>query len=134
MEAIPRTFRDKKGLAILLLLMFVLPLGMGMIQPSEFAPLSAPASTGSGEDAPVQPWPQYMGSSNKNGTMPAHAPGGGPGNGEVANVTVLGSIDDPVVNWVASEDGGTTAYGSLILDLSANMSPSAHRWFAESGR
>jgi uncharacterized membrane protein len=121
MEAIPRTFRDKKGLAILLILMFILPLGMGMIQPSEFASIPSPASTGSGEDAPVQPWPQYMGSSNKNGSMPAHAPGGGPGQGEVGNVTVLGTVDDPVVNWVGSEDGGTTPYGSLILDLSANI-------------
>ena len=89
MEVIPRTFRDKKGLATLLLLMFILPLGMGMVQPSEFAPWSAPATSGSGEDAPTQPWPQYMGSSNKNGTMPDHAPGGGPGNGEVANVTIV---------------------------------------------
>lgn len=121
MEAIPRTFRDTKGLATLLLLMFLLPLGTGMVQPAAMAPLATPSPAGNGEDAPPQPWPQYMGSANKNGTMPDHAPGGGPGNGEVANVTVLGTIDDPVVNWVASEDGGTTTYGSLILDLSANI-------------
>ena len=41
--------------------------------------------------------------------------------GSVSKVSVLGTIDDPVINWVGSEDGGTTAYGSLILDLSANI-------------
>ena len=39
----------------------------------------------------------------------------------VSNVSVLGTIDDPVINWVGSEDGGVTTYGSLILDLSANV-------------
>ncbi|MEC9161927.1 MAG: hypothetical protein VX919_03945, partial [Candidatus Thermoplasmatota archaeon] len=53
--------------------------------------------------------------------MPDHAPTGGPGMDAVSNVTVLGTIDDPVINWVGSEDGGVTTYGSLILDLSANV-------------
>ena len=53
------------------------------------------------------------GSANKNGTMPDHAPRG-PGMDAVSNVSVLGTIDDPVINWVGSEDGGVTTYGSLI--------------------
>ncbi|MEC7279561.1 MAG: hypothetical protein VXV98_05920, partial [Candidatus Thermoplasmatota archaeon] len=121
MEAPSRSLWDAKGVATLLLLMFLLPLGMGLVQP-EALPMPH-AANGAGEEgeAPTQPWPQYMGSANKNGTMPDHAPTGGPGMDAVSNVTVLGTIDDPVINWVGSEDGGVTTYGSLILDLSANV-------------
>lgn len=121
MDAPPRSLWDGKGVATLLLLMFLLPLGMGLVQPPELPLQVAPSATGESDEAPLQPWPQYMGSANKNGTMPHHAPTGGPGMGSVSNVSVLGTIDDPVINWVGSEDGGTTAYGSLILDLSANI-------------
>ena len=100
MEAPSRSLWDAKGVATLLLLMFLLPLGMGLVQP-EALPMPH-AANGAGEEgeAPTQPWPQYMGSANKNGTMPDHAPTGGPGMDAVSNVTVLGTIDDPVINWV----------------------------------
>ncbi len=121
MEAPTRTLWDAKGVATLLLLMFLLPLGMGLVQPEALPLPPAASGAGEGDDAPTQPWPQYMGSANKNGTMPDHAPTGGPGMDAVSNVSVLGTIDDPVINWVGSEDGGVTTYGSLILDLSANV-------------
>ena len=115
----------RKGGGNLLLLMFLLPLGMGLVQPQALPSMLQPSAVEEGAEAPAQPWPQYMGSANKNGSMPLHAPGGGPGMGSVANVSVLGTIDDPVLNWVGSENGGTTAYGSLVLDLSANIERSA---------
>ena len=121
MEAPTRTLWDAKGVATLLLLMFLLPLGMGLVQPEALPLPPAASGAGEGDDAPTQPWPQYMGSANKNGTMPDHATTGGPGMDAVSNVSVLGTIDDPVINWVGSEDGGVTTYGSLILDLSANV-------------
>ena len=80
------------------------------------------AANGAGEDddAPSQPWPQYMGSANKMGpcpTTPHRWAGYGCGQQRVR----AWDIDDPVINWVGSEDGGVTTYGSLILDLSANV-------------
>ena len=125
MEAPSRPLRDAKGVATLLLLMFLLPLGMGLVQPQALPSMLHPSAVEEGAEAPAQPWPQYMGSANKNGSMPLHAPGGGPGMGSVANVSVLGTIDDPVLNWVGSENGGSTTYGSLVLDLSANIERSA---------
>ena len=107
MEAPTRTLWDAKGVATLLLLMFLLPLGMGLVQPEALPLPPAASGAGEGDDAPTQPWPQYMGSANKNGTMPDHAPTGGPGMDAVSNVSVLGTIDDPVINWVGSEDGGS---------------------------
>lgn len=68
-----------------------------------------------------QPWPQYMGVATRNGSMPAHGPNGGPGQGEVANVTQLASIDDPVVNWVGLDGEGSSTYGSLILNMDLNI-------------
>jgi hypothetical protein len=68
-----------------------------------------------------QPWPQFMGVSTRNGTMPAHGPDGGPGLGAVADVTELASIDDPVLNWVGLDGDGTSTYGSLILNLDFNI-------------
>ena len=108
-------------MAVMLLLVFLLPLGVGLVQPLESRPPMFPSGSADEGEAPNQPWPQYMGSANKNGTMPDHAPSGGPGAGSVSNVSVLGTIDDPVINWVSSEDGGTTTYGSLMLDLSGNI-------------
>ena len=121
MEANPRSSWNGKGVATLLLLTFLLPLGIGLVQPQAFEGQSPIFPAGSGDEAPTQPWPQYMKNANKNGTMPLHAIDGGPGTGSVDNVTVLGTIDDPVINWIGSEQGGTTTYGSLVLDLSANI-------------
>ena len=48
----------------------------------------------------TQPWGQYARTPTHNGTMPPHGPDGGPGEGSVADVSVFGTIDSPVVNWV----------------------------------
>ena len=121
MDTPSRSWWDAKGVAFLLLLMFLLPLSMGLVQPQALPVAMQSAGASEADNAPPQPWAQYMGSANRNGSMPDHAPTGGPGMGSVDNVSVLGTIDDPVINWVSSETGGTTTYGSLMLDLSGNV-------------
>ena len=125
MEGVLRPSGNGKGVAITLLLTFLLPLAIGLVQPPQLPDTPTQFPAGDGASAPDQPWPQFMRSANKNGSMPDHAPDGGPGTGTVSNVSILGTIDDPVVNWVASEQGGSTTYGSLILDLSANVQRAA---------
>ena len=68
----------------------------------------------------TQPWGQYARTPTHNGTMPAHGPNGGPGEGSVDDVTVYGTIDSPVVNWVGLENGAD-AYGSIIADFSQSI-------------
>lgn len=68
----------------------------------------------------TQPWGQYARTPTHNGTMPAHGPEGGPGEGSVDDVTVYGVIDSPVVNWVGL-DNGADAYGSIIADFSQSI-------------
>ena len=46
MDAPPRSLWDGKGVATLLLLMFLLPLGMGLVQPPELPLQVAPSATG----------------------------------------------------------------------------------------
>ena len=59
-----------------------------------------------------QPWGQYGGSATRNGSMPSHSPSDG---------AVL-SINDPVINWVALDDGiGSDAYGSIIGNFSESL-------------
>ncbi len=68
----------------------------------------------------TQPWGQYARTPTHNGTMPPHGPDGGPGEGSVADVSVFGTIDSPVVNWVGFENGAD-AYGSIIADFSQSI-------------
>ncbi len=68
----------------------------------------------------TQPWGQYARTPTHNGTMPPHGPDGGPGEGSVADVSVYGSIDSPIVNWVGFENGAD-AYGSIIADFSQSI-------------
>ena len=74
-----------------------------------------------------QPWGQYARLPTHNGTMPNHGPDGGPGSGDVDNVTKFGIIDNPVINWVAIDDSdnnpqdGSDLYGSIIADFSASV-------------
>lgn len=69
-----------------------------------------------------QPWGQYSRVPTHNGTMPVHSPSGGPGTGNVADVTTFGIIDSPTVNWVATDDiDGSDTYGSIIGDFSASI-------------
>ena len=60
-----------------------------------------------------QPWGQYGGTATRNGSMPTHS----------ATSGSMLSIDDPVINWVALDDGiGSDAYGSIIGDFSTSLS------------
>ena len=69
-----------------------------------------------------QPWAQYGRVPTHNGSMPIHSPDGGPGTGDVADVTTYGVIDTPTVNWVALDDlDGADTYGSIIGDFSASV-------------
>ena len=62
-----------------------------------------------------QPWSQYGGTPTRNGTMPAHDAQSGP----------MLAIDDPVINWVALDDGiGSDAYGSIIGNFSESLTTS----------
>ena len=67
-----------------------------------------------------QPWGQYARTPTHNGTMPAHGPDGGPGEGSVAEITEYGVISSPVVNWVGL-DNGADGYGSIIADFSQSI-------------
>ena len=74
-------------------------------------------------DPLTQPWGQYGRTPTRNGTMPMHGADGGPGIGSVEDVTVYGTIDHPVVNWVGLDDSdGSDAYGSIIGDFSNSIS------------
>ncbi|MDP6235690.1 MAG: hypothetical protein QF364_07605, partial [Candidatus Poseidoniaceae archaeon] len=80
-----------------------------------------PSSEATFWDDTKQPWGQYARTPTRNGTMPAHGPNGGPGDGDVANVSVYGIIDSPIVNWVALDESAD-AYGSIIADFSSSIS------------
>ena len=70
-----------------------------------------------------QPWGQYSRTPTHNGTMPPHGPDGGPGQGNVSDVTEFGIIDSPVINWVVDDDDGygSDLYGSIIGDFSNSI-------------
>ena len=67
-----------------------------------------------------QPWGQFARTPTHNATMPAHGPNGGPGTGSVENLSVLGTIEKPGVNWEALDDG-SDLYGSIIADFSNSI-------------
>ncbi|MCS5532657.1 MAG: FG-GAP-like repeat-containing protein [Candidatus Poseidoniaceae archaeon] len=69
-----------------------------------------------------QPWAQYGRTATHNGTMPLHSVNGGPGQGNVSDVSEYGIIDSPVINWQAFDnDDGSDAYGSVIGDFSNSI-------------
>lgn len=70
-----------------------------------------------------QPWGQYSRTPTHNGTMPPHGPDGGPGQGNVSDVTEFGIIDSPVINWAVDDDDGygSDLYGSIIGDFSNSI-------------
>ena len=82
-------------------------------------------STGQSYDAYEQPWAQYGRTPTHNFSMPIHDPNGGPGEGNVSDVTSLASLVEPVVNWQVFNSGdGSDAYGSVIGDFSQSISAS----------
>ena len=62
-----------------------------------------------------QPWSQYGGTPTRNGSMPTHD----------AQAGTMLAIDDPVINWVALDDGiGSDAYGSIVGNFSESLTTS----------
>ena len=108
---------------LLLILSSISPILLnGANEPIEFEK-TTPAYSSDGNESwmgDTQPWGQYARTPTHNGTMPAHGPNGGPGEGSVDDVTVYGVIDSPVVNWVGL-DNGADAYGSIIADFSQSI-------------
>mgnify|MGYP001166819099 FL=1 len=117
-------WQTKRALSLVILLVMT-PL-LNLADPSEITIFSDSHNSSYTAENPwnpqSQPWAQYSGVPTHNGTMPAHSPSGGPGLGDVANVTTFGIIDSPTVNWVALEDlDGADTYGSVIGDFSASV-------------
>ena len=84
-----------------------------------------PQRTGTTWEGYDQPWPQYARTPTHNQTVPAHGPDGGPGEGSIDNVSTLGTLEHPVVNWqVFTDQSESDAYGSVIGDFSASVSAS----------
>ena len=82
-----------------------------------------PTSSGESWDYYGQPWSQYGHTPTHNFTMPNHSPDGGPGEGNVSDVTELASVVDPVVNWqvFSGEEDGSDAYGSVLGDFTQSI-------------
>ncbi|MDG1553139.1 MAG: hypothetical protein P8Q87_06365, partial [Candidatus Poseidonia sp.] len=82
-----------------------------------------PSSTGESWDPYGQPWSQYGHTPTHNFTIPNHSPDGGPGEGNVSDVTELASLVDPVVNWqvFSGEEEGSDPYGSVLGDFSQSI-------------
>ncbi|RPG77026.1 MAG: hypothetical protein CBE08_001285, partial [Euryarchaeota archaeon TMED248] len=74
-------------------------------------------------DPVEQPWGQYSRTPTHNGTMPPHGPNGGPGQGNVSDISEFGVIDTPVVNWVLDDEQGygSDLYGSIIGDFTNSI-------------
>lgn len=116
------THRRLKAVALLVSLLFM-----------SLGPLIAPAPLGEHQfvattsDQSVwfgteQPWPQFAKFPTHNQTLPQHGPDGGPGAGNVSDVTVLATLDSPVINWQAFDSGeGADGYGSVIGDFSSSI-------------
>ena len=69
-----------------------------------------------------QPWAQYGGVPTHNPVIPAHDPDGGPGEGNLSEMTEYASILDPVVNWQAFSTGeGADGYGSVVGNFSQSI-------------
>ena len=119
--------------ALLPVLMFILaslsPIIMHGSTPAQLDESNAASHTGSTEawNGYEQPWGQFGRTPTHNGSMPLHGPNGGPGAGPVSDITHLGTITEPGINWAVLEDQqGSDAYGSIIADFSASITaPSA---------
>ncbi|MBT5593918.1 MAG: hypothetical protein HOJ60_00065 [Euryarchaeota archaeon] len=108
---------------LLLLLSSISPMllnGYNTSTQLEKSPIIYPVNDNESWAGGTQPWGQYARTPTHNGTMPPHGPNGGPGEGSVDDVTIFGTIDSPVVNWVGLENGAD-AYGSIIADFSQSI-------------
>ena len=120
-----RTLAESRGgptavcLVILMLLMMMTPLQTPIDLPQVVV---SPSSNSAPWDAYAQPWAQYARTPTHNQTIPDHGPDGGPGEGNVSDVTELATLESPIVNWQVFDSGdGSDAYGSVIGDFSASI-------------
>ena len=103
--------RSAMGLVLLMLLLPLSHIHVTKLEQSQ----SVQSSNSQPWDDRGQPWGQYGGGATRNGSMPIH-------NATSGNVL---SIDDPVLNWVALDDGiGSDAYGSIIGNFSGSLTVS----------
>ena len=119
----PTPWQTLAASAMVLLMLGVALMPLSHPNPlSDSTPVQQTSGSWSGTD---QPWAQYARTPTHNQTTPAHGPDGGPGEGSIANVTSLGTLENPVVNWqVFSGQSESDAYGSIIGDFSASISAS----------
>lgn len=115
----------QKRFAVGLIALMLLGLTAPLVGPGNTALTLAP-STRHVDTEPwngtEQPWGQYGRTPDRDFQLPAHDPDGGPGTGDVANVSELASITTPVINWQAFESGdGADGYGSVIGDFSSSI-------------
>lgn len=122
-ESRPNTRRTVAASVMVLLMLGVLmnPLS----QPSWLPEPTVIQPTGASWSGDEQPWGQYAKTPTHNQSVPDHGPDGGPGDGLLENVTQLGTLENPIVNWQAFTDQTESdAYGSVIGDFSASISAS----------
>ena len=117
--------RGNSLLAVGLSLLMVLVLFVPLSHPSPLTNEQMPQPT-SGQDtwnAYEQPWAQYARTPTHNQSVPDHGPDGGPGNGNISDVTELATLEHPTINWQVFDTGdGSDAYGSVIGDFSQSIS------------
>ena len=58
-----------------------------------------------------QPWAQYAKTPTHNQSVPDHGPDGGPGEGNLSEMTSLATLENPVVNWQVFEDSTDSGRG-----------------------
>ena len=118
----------KSASALLPVLMFLLaslsPMLVGVPNEGHLEAFHTPQHIGEDDywSGLEQPWGQFARTPTHNATMPSHGPDGGPGEGYVNETTMLGTIENPGVNWVALDGtNGADTYGSIIGDFSASI-------------
>ena len=99
-----------------------------LAQSLTYLPLLAEDSSHSARNAEVfidggEAWPQFGQSPGREAGVPAHSPDGGAGEGAVENVTELGSILNPTMNWrhFDESDDGVDAFAVPVADFAANI-------------
>ena len=112
--------------ALLLTLLLILQLIPQSYTPALMEDVVEPSFSGGGPDAwsdGNQAWPQFGRFGSHNSTAPEHSTSGGPGLGDVENVTVLMTVEDPEVNWhhFSSSSYGAQGLASTVADFSNNI-------------
>ena len=115
---------------LLLILLLLAPQVVLAVPRATSEALHAPQSDVAGRADTVwidggQPWPQVGRVPGRDQSAPTHAHDGGPGEGTVANTTVLGSIEEPSINWKLHPDDWNEidSLGATIADLWSNVDP-----------